>query len=84
MGEEGDWLVIAGLWDLGKIHKSCGNLPDAENFLAEACNLLDTCTDRKWANSVVLGIYIDRSEVFIQRGFLGTAEKMLTLILEHE
>lgn len=83
-GEEGDWLIIAGLWDLGKIHRSCGNLPDAENFLAEASNLLDTCTDRKWVNKAFLSINIDLSEVFIQRGLLGTAEKMLTWILEHE
>ncbi|KAK1981299.1 hypothetical protein LZ30DRAFT_782150 [Colletotrichum cereale] len=79
-----NWLIAAALWDLGKMHKSCGNLGLAEETLLESTNLLKDCNEKGWASRVVLDMGIDLAEVYIQTAQLGTAEKMLTWIAECE
>ncbi|KZL70166.1 vegetative incompatibility protein 2, partial [Colletotrichum tofieldiae] len=79
-----NWLIAAALWDLGKMHKSCGNLGLAEETLLESTNLLNSCNEQGWASRVILDMGIDLAEVYIQQAQLGTAERMLTWIAECE
>ncbi|KAK2004591.1 FabD/lysophospholipase-like protein [Colletotrichum falcatum] len=79
-----NWLIVAALWDLGQMYKSCGNLGLAEETLLESMNLLKNCSEKRWANRVIMSIGIDLAEVYIQKAELGTAQKMLTWIAECE
>ncbi|KAI8279405.1 protein kinase subdomain-containing protein [Colletotrichum sp. SAR11_57] len=80
--EASDWLLIDAIWDLAKMNKTCCNFKEAEMLFEKCTNMVIKCSNRKWATKVVMAMGIDYAEVFIQTGFLGTAEAMLTYIVE--
>ncbi|KAL0938898.1 protein kinase subdomain-containing protein [Colletotrichum truncatum] len=78
------WLVVAGLWDLANLHKTCCKFSDAEQVFLECIGLVERCSNKEWAKKAVKSISIDFAEVYIQQAQLGTAEQILNMVIEQE